>query len=155
MMTGLNKSYSELITIPTFEDRLCYLQTHSKVGGDIFGRYRYLVEQFLQGQPWKKFKRDIIVRDGACDLACPERRIPERLKDSNGKYKSRTNLIIIHHINPCTLEDYLNYNTEKLLNPENVITTTFNTHQQIHYGNRHVVAEVYRERKPGDTCPWR
>lgn len=52
-MTGLNKSYSELITIPTFEDRLCYLQTHSKVGGDIFGSYRYLVEQFLQGQPWK------------------------------------------------------------------------------------------------------
>lgn len=151
----MTKSYSELIAIPTFEERLLYLQTHSTVGYDKFGPYRYLVERFLQSDEWKRFKSDMILRDEACDLAHPNHSIPELLRDESGKIVKRTNMIIMHHINPCKLEDYVNMNEEILLNPENVVTTTFNTHQQIHYGSKNVVAEIYRERTPGDTCPWR
>lgn len=155
MITMMTKSYSELIQIPTFEERLLYLQTHSTVGYDTFGPYRYLVERFLQSYAWKRFKREIILRDNACDLACDDRPIPRALRKEDGTLASRSNMILIHHINPCRLDDYINQNDEILLNPENVITTTFNTHQQIHYGSKNVVSEIYRERTPGDTCPWR
>lgn len=143
-----NKSYSELITIPTFEDRLLYLQTHGKVGLDTFGPYRYLVERFLQSREWRHFRRDIILRDNCCDLAFPGYSIDK-------KSKRKSDQILIHHINPCTVEDIIEGNWEIVLNPENVVTTKFATHQQIHYGSSNVVKEIYKERTPGDTCPWR
>lgn len=155
MSTMKTKCYSELIKIPTFEERLLYLQTHSTVGYDTFGPYRYLVERFLQTYEWKMFKRNIILRDMSCDLAHPDHPIPKLVRDEHGKIVKRTNMIIMHHIIPCRIEDYMNKNEEILLNPENVVTTTFNTHQQIHYGSKNVVTEIYRERTPGDTCPWR
>lgn len=97
----------------------------------------------------------MMLRDGVCDLAHPDHPIPELVRNENGKVVKRTNMIIMHHIVPCRIDDYINMNREILLNPENVVTTTFNTHQQIHYGSKNVVAEIYRERTPGDTCPWR
>lgn len=154
-ITTMTKCYSDLIRLPTFEERLLYLQTHSTVGYDTFGPYRYLVERFLQSYAWKKFKREIILRDKACDLACEDRPIPRTPRKENGTMATRSNMIMVHHIIPCTIEDYINENMEILLNPENVITTTFNTHQQIHYGSKNVITEIYRERTPGDTCPWR
>lgn len=154
MITMMTKSYSELMTLPTFEERLLYLQTHSLVGADTLGPYRYLAERFLQTELWKKFKREIILRDDACDLAISDRPIRGVYRKSNGVVV-RSSMAVIHHITPCTADDFLNENTEILLNPENVITTTFATHQQIHYGGKAVVNEIYRERTPGDTCPWR
>ena len=38
----MNRSYSELITIPTYEDRFHYLQLNGAVGKDTFGYDRYL-----------------------------------------------------------------------------------------------------------------
>lgn len=148
------KSYSELMMLPTFEERLLYLQTHSLVGADTLGPYRYLAERFLQTELWKRFKREIILRDDACDLAISDRPIRGVYRKSNGVVV-RSSMAVIHHIIPCTADDFLNENMEILLNPENVITTTFATHQQIHYGGKAVVNEIYRERMPGDTCPWR
>lgn len=142
----MNKCYSELITLDSFEDRLLYLQTHGKVGLDTFGPYRYLIERFLQSQEWKNFRRSIILRDNACDLAHPDHQV--RLS------KGQT-LLLIHHIMPSTIDDIKNQRWDRLMNPENVITTTFKTHQQIHYGYKTVVHELYKERKPNDTCPWR
>jgi hypothetical protein len=113
-----------------------------------------LAERFLQTELWKKFKREIILRDDACDLAISDRPIRGVYRKSNGVVV-RSSMAVIHHIMPCTADDFLNENMEILLNPENVITTTFATHQQIHYGGKAVVNEIYRERTPGDTCPWR
>lgn len=140
----MTKSYSDVIQLPTFEERLLYLQTHGQVGLDTFGPYRYLVERFLQSREWKRIKRDVIVRDNCCDLAMPDRPI-----------NSKVEKVFVHHINPCTVEDIVNQRWEIVMNPENLITTRFQTHQQIHYGSSAVVQEIYKERKPGDTCPWR
>lgn len=154
MITMTTKTYSELIRLPTFEERLIYLQTHSPVGADTLGPYRYLAERFLQTELWKKFKREMILRDGACDLAMEDHPIRGVYQKSNGVIV-KSEMAILHHIVPCTAEDFLNENMEILLNPENVITTTFRTHQQIHYGLKTVANEIYKERRPGDTCPWR
>lgn len=144
----MTKSYSDVIQLPTFEERLLYLQTHGQVGLDTFGPYRYLVERFLQSGEWRRFRRDIIVRDNCCDLAMPGYSIDK-------KSKKREDRIMVHHIIPCTVDDIIAKRWEIVLNPENAITTRFATHQQIHYGSSAIVHEIYRERKPGDTCPWR
>lgn len=153
MILMMSKCYSELIQIPTFEERLLYLQTHGRVGLDTFGPYRYLVEEFLQSKEWRLFRRNIIVRDNGCDLAHPGHKIPTiKLKSKKAK---RDYMILIHHINPCTVDDIINKRWDRVMNEENVVTTIHKTHQQIHYGSADIVTEIYRERTPGDTCPWR
>lgn len=124
-------SYSELITIPTFGDRLNYLSLYDK--GYIAPRHN---NKFYRLSPWLNFRREMLIRDLGYDLGVEGH-------DIEGK-------IILHHINPITEEDFETYNIDKLLNPENVITTSLFTHNVIHYGNR--IEEV--ERKPGDTKLW-
>ena len=135
------KTYSELIKIPTFEDRLKYLREYGSIGEDTFGFNRYLNQVFYRTNEWKQLRRSIILRDEGKDLGINP--VP------NGQ------LLIVHHLNPLTMTD-LEQKTEFLLDPEFLITTTLKTHNIIHYGtgdfdNLHVVLE----RKPGDTCPWK
>lgn len=59
--------------------------------------------------------------------------------------------VIIHHINPIDEYDILNL-TPKLLDPENLITTSLKTHNIIHYGQKK--GEPWVERRPGDTILW-
>ena len=73
---------------------------------------------------WRSFRQDIIIRDEGRDLACIG-------FDINGN-------ALIHHIDPITVEDVLNRHP-KVFDPNNVITTTFNTHQAIHYGNENLL----------------
>lgn len=134
------KSYSELITLPTFMDRFNYLKLNGIAFDKTFGDDRYVNQKFYTSYEWRNFRRDIILRDCGCDLGVEGRDILTK--------------IIIHHINPITLDDVLN-RSHLLLDPENVITTQKITHDAIHYGDASLLFLDPIERKPFDTCPWR
>ena len=139
-MKNLIRTYSELITIPTFEERFEYLKLNGSVGLETFGHDRYLNQILYNSPEWRRFRPEIIVRDNGCDLACEGYEI-------FGK-------ILIHHINPITAKDILNRNP-KVFDPENVITTVHNTHNAIHYGDENLLITAPIERSRNDTCPWR
>ena len=134
------KTYSELITIPSFLDRYRYLRIGGSVGHETFGFDRYLNQILYQSAEWKRFRRDIILRDNGCDLGCDG-------FDIYGK-------ILIHHIDPITIEDVLKRDP-KIFDPENVISTSLNTHNAIHYGDESLLMTEPIERTLYDTCPWR
>lgn len=134
------KTYSELIKLPTFEERYEYLRFQGVVGEDTFGFERYLNQRFYQSAEWKRIRRHIIARDLGCDLGVKGYEIYEP--------------IIIHHLNPLTKHDILG-RTEYLTNPEFLICTTQRTHNAIHYGDNNLLAKAPTERKQNDTCPWR
>lgn len=141
-MTTMNiKTYSELITFPTFEERYRYLKLDGVVGEDTFGFDRYLNQEFYQrDQEWKRIRDFVIIRDKGCDLGVEGREI-------RGK-------ILVHHMNPITKDDILK-RSEFLLNPEYLICTLKSTHDAIHYGDENLLMKGPVERKPNDTCPWR
>lgn len=134
------KTYSELISIPDFLERFRYLQIGGRVGVETFGYDRYLNQILYRSPEWKRFRRDVIIRDNGCDLACEG-------FDIVGK-------ILVHHINPITIEDVLNRHP-KIFDFENVISTTLNTHNAIHYGDESLLVVAPIERSKFDTCPWR
>lgn len=139
MMT-MNKCYSELITIPTFIERYRYLRLGGKVGEDTFGFDRYLNQIFYKDPEWLRTRDLVIIRDGGCDLAMPDREILSR--------------ILVHHINPITKEDIINRDP-KLFDLENLISTVKNTHDAIHYGDENLLFIEPIKRSQNDTCPWR
>ena len=134
------RTYSELITLPTFEERFKYIQLGGKVGEDTFGHDRYLNQMFYTSDEWRRIRRDVIVRDNGCDLGIQDREIH--------------GLIIIHHMNPITIEDIIN-RSEFLLNPEYLISTVKNTHDAIHFSDERILITDPIERRPNDTCPWK
>lgn len=137
------KTYSELIRYSTFEDRLNYLMLHGSVGFDTFGFDRFLNQAFYKSEEWIQTKHKIIVRDNGCDLGLRGYEIPEGVH------------IFVHHLNPITVDDVVNHNP-MLLDPENLISTTFKTHQIIHYGlSLDSKPRLSMERSINDTCPWR
>ncbi len=134
------RTYSELIQLPTFEERYRYLRLGGRVGEDTFGFDRYLNQLFYKSDEWLSLRDEIIIRDNGCDLGIKGREIFGR--------------ILIHHMNPITVNDILN-RTDYLLNPEYLICTVKNTHDAIHYGNEESLILVPRERTKNDTSPWR
>lgn len=134
------KTYSELIKLPTFLDRFNYLKIGGAVGKMTFGHDRYLNQILYSSDEWKRFRRNIILRDNGCDLACEDREIYERA--------------IVHHLNPITVEDVLRRDP-MIFDPENVITTWLRTHNAIHYGDESLLYLDPIERTKNDTCPWR
>lgn len=135
------KSYSELIMLPTFKERYEYLKLGGKVGEETFGFDRYLNQMFYRTREWKDFRREIIVRDMGCDLGIEDREIQ--------------GLIIVHHINPIPKFAIIERKLDILLNPENAICVSHNTHNAIHYGDDNLLVLAPIERKQNDTCPWR
>lgn len=138
-MTNI-RTYSELITLPTFEDRYLYLKLDGKIGEETFGFDRYLNQIFYKSKEWLNLRDHIIVRDNGCDLGLDGYEIHGR--------------ILIHHMNPITKEDIIQ-RSEFLLNPEYLISTVKTTHDAIHYGNENPLMEVPVVRTKNDTCPWR
>lgn len=134
------RTYSELITIPTFEERFKYLQLNGSVGSETFGFDRYLNQAFYRSQEWKSIRDEVIVRDYGCDLGIDGREI-------FGK-------IYIHHMNPVTPKDIVDV-TRFLLDPEYLICTTHSTHNAIHYGDENLLAKGPVVRIKNDTCPWK
>lgn len=134
------KTYSELITIPTFEERFEYLQLKGSVGKDTFGYDRYLNQVLYRSPEWKRLRNQIIIRDGGCDLACEG-------YDIYGK-------VLIHHLNPITVDDVL-ARSRKVFDPDNLVCVTHNTHNAIHYGDADLLITGPIIRTKNDTCPWR
>lgn len=134
------RTYSELITLPTFEERYQYLRLNGRVGEETFGFDRWLNQRFYKDPEWLRIRDEVIIRDNGCDLAIPGREIYSR--------------ILIHHMNPITKDDILQ-RSKYLLNPEYLICTIKNTHDAIHYGDENLLVKGPVERKPNDTCPWR
>lgn len=135
------KTYSELITLPTFEERFKYLKLNGTVGADTFGHNRYLNQILYSSYEWKKkIRRNIVVRDNGCDLGCEGFCIYGQ--------------IIIHHINPITIEDVIE-RKPKVFDPENLICVSHNTHNAIHYSDEKILIQAPNERTKNDTCPWR
>lgn len=134
------RTYSELITLPTFEERYRYLRLGGKVGEETFGFDRYLNQIFYTSDEWRAIRDKVIVRDLGCDLGILGREIHSR--------------IIVHHMNPVRIED-LTRRSKYLLDPEFLISTVKSTHDAIHYGDESLLITVPRERTKNDTCPWR
>ena len=138
----MSKSYHELITLPTFEERFEYLKIGGSVGVATFGSHRSLNQALYRMPEWKKVRRDVIVRDGAYDLAHPDYQMGDKQP------------IFVHHINPITIEDILERRS-LVLSPDNLVVCSFGTHQAIHYGAKSMLPKPPVVRKPNDTCPWR
>lgn len=140
MKKKIIRTYSELMQLDTFKDRYEYLKLDGNVGRETFGYDRYLNQILYNSGEWKEFRRDIILRDNGNDLACYGFEI--------------YGTAIVHHIDPITVEDVLNRHP-KIFDPENVITTTLNTHNAIHYGDESLLIIEPVIRVQNDTCPWR
>jgi hypothetical protein len=138
-MMKMNKSYNELITIDSFEERYEYLRLHGIVGEDVFGFNRYVNKQFYTSEPWRTTRPKVIVRDEGCNLACRDRPIAGRIH--------------VHHINPVTLE-MLENDDPILYDLNNLICTDDITHRAIHYGDASLLQKDYTPRRPGDTKLW-
>lgn len=134
------RTYSELITIPTFMERFKYLKLNGRVGEETFGFDRYLNQTFYRSYEWRRLRDEIIVRDCGCDLAMEDREIFDR--------------ILIHHMNPIQANDILQH-SDLLLNPEYLICTSKLTHDAIHYGDEQILYQEPVARTKGDTCPWK
>ena len=134
------RTYSELILLPTFEERFEYLRLDGKVGEDTFGFDRYLNQLFYRSQEWRKIRDYVIVRDNACDLGVEGCDIYSK--------------VLIHHMNPITARD-IEKRTELVLDPEYLICTTHNTHNAIHYGDENLIIKTPIMRTKNDTCPWK
>lgn len=138
-MTMKVKTYKEMSRLETFEERFDYLKLNGSVGSDTFGFDRWLNQKFYRSKEWKRTRDQVIIRDNGCDLGIPGREI-------QGK-------IIIHHVNPITVEDICDI-TEYLMNPDYLVCTSQNTHNAIHYGDANLLPKDPVTRKPGDTKLW-
>ena len=135
------RTYTELSKLKTFEERFEYLRLDGQVGKETFGFDRIFNQKFYKSDEWRAIRDQVILRDNGCDLGDPD-------------YEIRFQRILIHHMNPISLED-LERRSEILMNPEYLITTTHNTHQAIHYGDEDLLIKLPRERTKNDTCPWK
>ena len=135
------RTYKEFSRLTTFEDRFNYLRLDGQVGKDTFGFDRIFNQRFYRSREWKACRDFVILRDNGCDLGVEGHEI----------YCQR---IIIHHMNPISLDDIAN-STDFLLNPEYLITTIHNTHNAIHYGDESLLITAPIERSKNDMCPWK
>ena len=140
MMMKNIRTYSDLITLPTFKERYEYLRLDGIVGEGTFGFDRYINQIFYKSKEWLEVRDYVIIRDNGCDLGIEGHEIHNR--------------ILIHHMNPIRKEDILN-RSDILLNPEYLITTTKRTHDAIHYGDKNILLDTPIERIKNDTCPWK
>lgn len=133
------RSYSELITIPSFEERFEYLKLEPQETLEGLRKFRYLNQRFYQSAPWKRVRRQVILRDNGLDLGVEGH-------DIIGK-------IYVHHMNPVTLR-HLETNSYLLLDMDNLISCSYDTHEAITYSNPQSLPKPFIEREPGDTTLW-
>lgn len=134
------RTYSELIKIPTYKERFEYLKLDGVVGKATFGSRRYLNQKFYTSYEWKRIRDVVITRDLGRDLAMEGYDIEGRIQ--------------IHHMNPMMIQDVIMH-SDDILNPEYLITTSYNTHKAIHYSNEDMLVLPPLKRMPNDTCPWK
>lgn len=151
-MTSI-RSYSELVLLPTFEERFQYLKLNGRVSEATFGSERWLNQDFYHSdEDWLESRDWVIIRDNGCDLGIEGHEILGWTDPVTKKYYPPK--ILVHHMNPLTKEDIVR-RTKYLLDPEYLICTILNTHNAIHYGDINLLIRDPIIRKPNDTCPWR
>lgn len=139
MSTMIIRRYSELRQLATFKERFDYLKLSGVVGESTFGFDRYLNQYLYRSPEWKKVRNEVIVRDDGCDM---------------GLEDYPANRIIVHHMNPLSIEDVENRD-KQIFDPEFLICVSISTHNAIHFGDETLLPKLPVERKPGDMCPWR
>lgn len=139
VMNQTTKSYSAMLARDTFLSRYRYLKLDGRVAEETFGSERYLNQAFYTSREWKTIRDEVIVRDHGRDLGHPDYPI--------------MGLITVHHINPVTAPQIMN-GDPAILDPENLICVSHNTHNAIHYGDENQLPRDFVERKPGDTTLW-
>ena len=135
----MSRSYHELMHISDFEERFEYLALRGGVGHSTFGHDRWMNQNFYQSREWKQMRQFVIARDNGMDLGVDGYEIHAK--------------ITVHHIVPMTAED-IEYGNPMMLDPDNLITTTHDTHNAIHYGDSTLLRLPPVERTPGDTKLW-
>lgn len=133
------KNYINLLQLETFEDRFNYLKLANVTGESIFGESRYLNQKFYQSRAWKRVRDYVILRDDGWDLGCI------------GYYISGK--IVVHHMNPLTIDD-LEHGNYEMLNPKLLICVSEDTHRAIHYGAVNLTPRLSNTRESGDTTLW-
>lgn len=134
------RTYSELCQFDTLEDRYEYLKLNGQVGEELFGYARYLNQVFYHSRAWIEAKEYVIIRDQGYDLGVPGWKI--------------SGAIYVHHMNPVTLQQ-LKDDDPRLLDPEYLISCSYNTHQAITWGSKILLPKPIVVRRPNDTCPWK
>lgn len=134
------RNYLELSQMKTFEQRYNYLKLNGVVGNTTFGYDRYLNQRLYKSKHWLWTREQVIIRDDGCDLGMPDYKIYDK--------------IIIHHMNPITIED-VEQELDIVFDPWYLICTAHNTHNAIHYGDSSKLSLPFIERKPNDMCPWK
>ncbi len=135
----MKRTYRELSRLKTFDERFRYLRLSGIVGNATFGFDRYLNQMLYTSRDWRETRDKVILRDGGLDLGVdPINR-----------------LLLVHHIEPLTPED-LEYNSPKIFDLDNLITTCDLTHKAIHYSNdEYLGSRQVVIRRPNDTIPWK
>lgn len=135
----MTKTFSEMITFDTFEDRYNYLKLSGSVGRDTFGFDRYINQRFYTSHEWRSLRDYVIARDLGCDLSLPGYEIYDK--------------VLVHHMNPITKDDIVHGN-QAILDPEFLVCVSHKTHNAIHYGDENQLPKAYIPRSPGDTILW-
>lgn len=133
------RTYQELIKLPTFKERYEYLRLSGVVGDSTFGFDRYINQEFYRSKEWKDIRDQVIVRDDGRDLGLEGYDINDR--------------IYVHHMNPMLVHD-IQDDIDKVLDPNYLISTSFYTHQAIHFGDESLLPKLPIERRPNDTKLW-
>lgn len=124
--------YSELITLPTYEERLRYLRLDETLAGGPGKRFHV-----QNRRRWERVREDIIARDLGFDCGVPGNEISGR--------------IIVHHMNPVDDDMYCT-DDQMLYDPENLICVSAASHEYIHHGKW--PDSPLEPRRPGDTKLW-
>jgi len=143
------KTYDEMMKLKTYDERLEYLHIGDCVGRETFGYDRYINQLLYTDPEWRRTRDKVIIRDNGCDLGVESCEIDTRRYNGT---KTKRNILIVHHITPITKEDILD-RSSKIFDLNNLVSTSLDTHNKIHYGLRE--EDSYVERTPNDTCPWK
>jgi hypothetical protein len=139
MVVKMIKTYAQLKRLNTFDERFAFLRLKGLVGESTFGYDRYLNQMLYKSKRWINSRDSVIIRDGGCDLGIVGCEIFDK--------------IMVHHMNPITIED-IELNRDEVFDPEFLICTTMNTHNAIHFGNESKILKLPVVRTKNDTCPW-
>ena len=133
------KSYIQLSRLSTFTERFEYLRLGGAVGRETFGFDRYLNQALYRSSEWRRIRDLVIIRDECCDLGIADHELYGR--------------VTIHHINPITIE-HIENGDDCVYDLNNLICTSHNTHNAIHFGDSSLLVKIPKERKKGDTRLW-
>lgn len=134
------RTYSGLRQISSFQNRYDYLRLGGLVGESTFGFDRYLNQALYTSRRWRSARDTVIIRDNGCDLGIDGYQLGPG--------------IVVHHMNPLSRDDADEWGDD-VFDPEYLICVSAATHNAIHFGNASLLPQLPKERRPGDTCPWR